>query len=62
MTLYINTGPVGIRCLAEVLVTFERIQVRPMEFIEYYFIILIKHFIVKTIKFLKQTKMSIFCQ
>lgn len=36
MTRYVNTGPVGIRSLAEVLVTFERIEVRPMEFIETY--------------------------
>lgn len=53
MTLYVTIGPIGIRSLAEVLVTFERIKVRSIEFIENYFIILIRHFIVKTLKFLK---------
>lgn len=62
MTLYVTIGPVGIRSLAEVLVTFERIKVRSIEFIENYFIILIRHFIVKTLKFLKQIKMTILCQ
>lgn len=62
MTLYVTIGPIGIRSLAEVLVTFERIKVRSIEFIENYFIILIRHFIVKTLKFLKQIKMTILCQ
>ena len=39
MTRYVNIGPSGIRSLAEVLVTFKRIEVRPMEFIETYFTI-----------------------
>ena len=62
MTLYVTIGPIGIRSLAEVLVTFERIKVRSIELIENYFIILIRHFIVKTLKFLKQIKMTILCQ
>lgn len=62
MTLYVTIGPIGIRSLAEVLVTFERIKVRSIEFIENYFIILIRRFIVKTLKFLKQIKMTILCQ
>lgn len=62
MTLYVTIGPIGIRSLAEVLVTFERIKVRSIEFIENYFIILIRHFIVKTLKFLKRIKMTILCQ
>ena len=62
MTLYVTIGPIGIRSLAEVLVTFERIKVRSIEFIENYFIILIRHFIVKTLKFLKQIKVTILCQ
>ena len=62
MTLYVTIGPIGIRSLAEVLVTFERIKVRSIEFIENYFIILVRHFIVKTLKFLKQIKMTILCQ
>ena len=62
MTLYVTIGPIGIRSLAEVLVTFERIKVRSIEFIENYFIILIRHFIVKTLKFRKQIKMTILCQ
>ena len=62
MTLYVTIGPIGIRSLAEVLVTFERIKVRPMEFIENYFIISIRHLIGKALKFLKQIKMTVVCQ
>ena len=60
MTRYVNTGPIGIRSLAEVLVTFQRIEVRPMQVIENYFIILVTHSILKATKFLKQTKMDFF--